>query len=288
MKAGALRLRRFSPGIPRFSAGQTRVLPPAFPFAVFLVLVLTLGCVTQLPRPGQTTIVEGTPSPSSAVPSPTVQAVVPVPTVVPASPTPAPTVTATPTAVPVPTRATVVPVPTPSATVAPTGPFLQVYAPEEGATVLGNNVAVYGQTATGAKVLVSGLPTEVDSEGGFRSSVSLSPGENIVVVEANSPEEGSSTVSRIVTSLALPFLLLITEPENEGIVFNAALTIAGRTGPNAIVSLNGRSVPVDRFGYFASTVQLDEGPNVIDVVATNDDGQTLSTVLAVIYRRLRE
>ena len=156
--------------------------------------------------------------------------------------------------------------------------------------MLGNNVAVYGQTATGAKVLVSGLPTEVDSEGGFRSSVSLSPGENIVVVEANSPEEGSSTVSRIVTSLALPFLLLITEPENESIVFDAALTIAGRTGPNAIVSLslNGRSVPVDRFGYFASTVQLDEGPNVIDVVATNDDGQTLSTVLAVIYRRLRE
>ena len=153
--------------------------------------------------------------------------------------------------------------------------------------MLGNNVAVYGQTATGAKVLVSGLPTEVDSEGGFRSSVSLSPGENIVVVEANSPE-GSSTVSRIVTSLDLPFLLLITEPENESIVFDAALTIAGRTGPNAIVSLNGRSVPVDRFGYFASTVRLDEGPNVIDVVATNDDGQTLSTVLAVIYRRLRE
>ena len=263
-----------------------------FPFAVFLLLVLTLGCVTQLPRPGQTAIVEGTPSPPSTAPSPTVQTVVPVPTVVPASPTPAPTVTATPTAVPVPTRATVVPVPTPSPTgvptVAPTGPFLQVYAPEEGATVLGNNVAVYGQTAMGAEVLVSGLPTEVDSEGGFRSSVSLSPGENIVVVEANSPEEGSSTVSRIVTSLALPFLLLITEPENEGIVFNAALTIAGRTGPNAIVSLNGRSVPVDRFGYFASTVQLDEGPNVIDVVATNDDGQTLSTVLAVIYRRLRE
>lgn len=166
--------------------------------------------------------------------------------------------------------------------------MLQVYAPDNGATVPGNSVAVYGQTTPGSRITVSGVDTEVDAQGGFRTVVALEPDENVVVVTARNDNGEMKRVSRQVTSLALPFLLLITEPENESIVSTPALPLSGRTGPNAIVSLNGRSVPVDRFGYFSSTVRLDEGPNVIDVVATNDDGHTLSTVLAVIYRQARE
>ena len=118
--------------------------------------------------------------------------------------------------------------------------------------------------------------------------VILEPDVNVVVVEAIAISGETSRISREVTSLALPFLLLITEPENESIVYTPILPVSGRTGPNAIVSLNGRSVPVDRFGYFSSTVRLEEGPNLIDVVATNDDGQTFGSVLAVIYRQTTE
>lgn len=162
--------------------------------------------------------------------------------------------------------------------------MLQVYAPEDGATVPGTAVVVYGQTAPGARVFISGNETEVDSEGGFRADVFLVPADNVVTIMALGQDGVQRTVSRTVTSLALPFLLLVTEPENESIVSVGNLPLSGRTGPNAIVSINGRSVPVDRFGYFSSAVQLEEGPNVIDVVATNDDGRTLSSVLAVIYR----
>ena len=170
----------------------------------------------------------------------------------------------------------------------PEGLALQVYAPENGSTVPGSSVAVYGQTTPGARITVSGLETEVDAQGGFRTVVPLEPDENVVVVTARNDGGEFQRISRQVTSLALPFLLLVTEPENESIVSNSILPLSGRTGPNAIVSINGRSVPVDRFGYFSSTVRLEEGPNVIDVVATNDDGQTLSTVLAVIYRQARQ
>lgn len=162
--------------------------------------------------------------------------------------------------------------------------MLQVYAPEDGAVVPGSIVAVYGQTLPGAQVFIDGEETGVDAQGGFRAEVSLSPDENDVAIVARDETGRQRSVSRTVTSLALPFLLLVTEPENESIVSVSTLRLAGRTGPNAIVSINGRSVPVDRFGYFSSAVTLDEGPNVIDVVATNDDGRTLSTVLAVIYR----
>ena len=166
--------------------------------------------------------------------------------------------------------------------------MLQVYAPENGSTVPGSSVAVYGQTTPGARVVVSGVQTEVDAQGGFRTDVPLEPDENVVVVVASNEDGELKRISRQVTSLALPFLLLITEPCNECIVPVSTLPIKGRTGPSAIVSINGRSVPVDRFGYFSLTVQLDEGPNVIDVVATNDDGETHSRVLAVIFRQPNE
>ena len=242
-------------------------------------LSLALGCVTPLPRPGQET---ATPVPT-ATPAPTAT-LTPMP-----SPTAAPSPTLAPTRAPEreQTPAVTQP-PTPSPSPVPTedldAPVLQVYAPEDGAIVPGSAVAVYGQTTPGVRVFVAGQETGVDAQGGFRAEASLAPEENEVVIVAVDEEGRRRSISRTVTSLALPFLLLVTEPENESVVSQSMLRLSGRTGPNAIVSVNGRSALVDRFGYFSSAVSLDEGPNVIDVVATNDDGRTLSTVLAVIYR----
>lgn len=251
--------------------------------AAAILAVGQLGCVTPLPRP------DTSPSPTPVAEVPTLAAPTEEPSPA-ATPTPEPTATrqATSTVEPTPTLESSAtgtpPAPTRPAAGPSDRPFLQVFAPEEGATVPGNTVAVYGQTDPGSSVEVSGVETEVDRQGGFRSQVPLDPGENTISVVAANGEGATVRVSRQVISLALPFLLLITEPENESVVSSPALPLAGRTGPNAIVSINGRSVPVNRFGYFSSTLFLDEGPNLIDVVATNDDGQTLSTVIAVIYR----
>ena len=183
-----------------------------------------------------------------------------------------------------PTRRPETPTATPSSTSAPGGLLLAVYAPEDEAVVPGSSVVVYGQTEPGARVLISGLEAEVDAQGGFRADVPLEQGENLLEISATTESGDGSQTSRSVTSLSLPFLLLITEPENESVVSISRLPLSGRTGPNAIVSINGRSVPVDRFGYFSTTMLLIQGPNIIDVVATNDDGETLSEVVAVIYR----
>lgn len=246
--------------------------------AALCLAAFAVACVTPLPRPGG----EPTPTspPATAMPTPVVAAptatlavaIPPAPTAAP--PTPVATVPPTPTEA----------LPTAVPTEEGVAPALQIFAPEDGATVPGNSVVVYGQTAVGARVFIAGEETEVDAQGGFRLEVALAPAGNEVVIVAQSEAGQRREITRRVTSLALPFLLLVVEPENESIVSTPNLPLSGRTGPNAIVSINGRSVPVDRFGYFSSTVQLEEGPNIIDVVATNDDGQSLSSVLAVIYR----
>ena len=132
--------------------------------------------------------------------------------------------------------------------------------------------------------MVSGVETEVDAQGGFRALVALEENSNVLEIVAMDNDGNQAVVSRRVTALALPFLLLITEPKSQSVVNSPTLPMSGRTGPNAVVSINGRSIPVDRFGYFSANILLEEGPNFIDVVATNEDGSTLSEVVAVIFR----
>ena len=203
-----------------------------------------------------------------------------------------PTPTPRPTETPEPTRPAAIVTVAPTRTIPVTetlgGLLLTVYAPDDGATVPGSSVVVYGQTEPGGKVFISGVEIQVDARGGFRADIPLEPDENLVEIVATNEAGERSQVSRLVTSLALPFLLLITEPESQSVVSNPTVLLSGRTGPDAVVSIEGRSVFVDQFGYFSITMLLEEGPNLIDVVATNDDGETQSEVVAVIYRSANE
>ena len=232
------------------------------------VLTLTLfGCVSQVAR-------DGGPTPTAAAPTET-------PTSAPTTPAP----TSTPTLQPSPT-----PVPSPNPSPGPSpvpGLTLLVRAPADGTAVPGSAIVVFGLTSPGASVTVDNRVATVDANGGFRAEAELNPGSNTIKITASDEIGNEESATVRVTSLALPpqpFLLLITEPQDQSIVSESNLRLAGRTGPLAIVSINGISVSVDPFGTFTTFVTLDSGPNIIDVVATNDDGQVLSTVVAVIYR----
>jgi hypothetical protein len=50
-----------------------------------------------------------------------------------------------------------------------------------------------------------------------------------------------------------------------------------------VVSVNGDLVEVDAGGRFQTTVTLDEGPNIIEVVASDENGKELGVILHVIY-----
>lgn len=232
-------------------------------------LAIIGGCVQEIDRPGVT--------------SPTATSTVPISTEA-ATPTPLPILIPTPTTTPESTEGpSIISSPTPTSAVEL---FLEILGPADGSSIRSNAVIVFGDTVSDATVTVGGIQTSVDQNGRFQAAVALSVGANVIEVVATD-DEGTRMVS-VLTLNALPlqgFLLLITEPEEQSIVSENSVRVAGRTGPNAVVSVRGVGVAVDELGFFSTTVTLNPGPNIIDIVATNLDGRVLDTVLAVIYRQ---
>ena len=250
--------------------------------AVALLLFLAAACVSEVAR-------EGTAAP---IATPVTQA--PTSTFTPPPPTmAAPTVPPT----PVPTLpSTIAPPPTVPPTKAPTSVpteepapmlVLEVRAPRDGSTVRTDAVVVYGITLPSAFVDINGVIAEVGPDGRFQAEISLEPGLNSIDIVASDSFGNQESFTLNLTSLALPpqpFLLIVTEPKDQSIVSEESIRISGRTGPDAIASVNGVSVSVDQLGFFFAVVDMEPGPNIIEVVATNNDGTVLSTVIALIYR----
>jgi hypothetical protein len=78
-----------------------------------------------------------------------------------------------------------------------------------------------------------------------------------------------------------PLTLAIVTPENGHITNSLMLTVVGETTVGATVSVNGTSVGVGEDGAFSETISLEEGDNIITIIATLAD-ETITKQLAVI------
>ncbi|GEM_PF-936860 len=77
--------------------------------------------------------------------------------------------------------------------------------------------------------------------------------------------------------------LKITEPADETVVNVTPIRVSGTTDIDATVSVNGSIVEVADDGSFTSIVDLADGPNVIEVVASNPAGSQAGKTITVIY-----
>ena len=273
-----------------------------FPIAA-MVLLLT-ACFQTVPRSPED-LVSVPPTLSDLVPTqvPTAAPVItptllPVPDVtvvpdppatMPPSPPETPEPTVAPTVLPVPPTIRP-PVETPTPTQIPEL-LLEVHEPVDGTAIADDAVIVRGITEPGAAVTINDVPAILEQNGGagvaFRGTATLVQGENEIIIVATDNQGNQATFVRSVTSNAPPqppFLLVITEPRDLSIVSTGIIRLSGRTGPKAVVGVNGVSLGIDTVGKFSTLVALEPGPNIIDVVSTNSDGQVMSAVAAVIYR----
>lgn len=79
------------------------------------------------------------------------------------------------------------------------------------------------------------------------------------------------------------FFLEIITPKDESVVQDAVVLVQGRTAPDAVVSVEGQPVEVDGSGNFFATVTLEEGPNSIEVIASDFQGNHESRLISLIY-----
>ena len=80
------------------------------------------------------------------------------------------------------------------------------------------------------------------------------------------------------------FVLQIVEPvELESFIDVPTMTLTGRTRIDAVITVDDLFVEPDLDGVFTVELTLEEGENIIEVVASISTGEELSTVLTVIY-----
>jgi hypothetical protein len=79
------------------------------------------------------------------------------------------------------------------------------------------------------------------------------------------------------------FLQLVEPTEMETISEEASIQVVGRTRVDAVVSINDTMVEPDIDGEFSLDVDLEVGPNVIEIVASVASGDHEDLILVVMY-----
>ena len=302
-------LARLIDRLPLKSGQLTLRLAPRLTQWLTLTLTLALigaaGCVQAVERPGMETptpvviLVPAPTPPPTATPAPTAT---PFPTPPPAPtsmPTPEPT--PQPTPVPPPITPATPPAPTPpitppapTATPEPTpeptpvnAPFLNVQEPLDRSIVRQDTVTVRGLTQSGVSVSIRGRAVAAGESGRFQITIPISPGVNLVDVNAIDAEGNRNTQTLTITFLPPdPFFLTIAEPR-DAVAFESTVRLWGRTSADAEVTVNGVAIPVDQLGIFSTTVALRPGDNRIYVDAVNSQGLTEQEQIDVTLILLR-
>ncbi len=76
---------------------------------------------------------------------------------------------------------------------------------------------------------------------------------------------------------------MIDPQEEEIIIEEQTIDVVGRTRVDAVVTVNYTLTEPDSGGQFTSTVELEEGPNIIEVIASVASGEQEELILVVIY-----
>jgi len=166
--------------------------------------------------------------------------------------------------------------------------FLTVTQPANESIINADRVEVIGITAPRAVVSVNGNPTEVDEEGNFTMMVILEEGPNLIEVIASDVQGNQESHPLVLIYVPSEmtetgFFLTVTQPVDNSTTNSGKVEVKGRSKHGAVVSVNGELAEVDDGGNFTTMVVLEEGPNIIEVIASDLEGNQESSTLAIIY-----
>jgi hypothetical protein len=76
--------------------------------------------------------------------------------------------------------------------------------------------------------------------------------------------------------------LNITQPQDESVVRSNPVTVSGNVSGGAEVMINGLSADAEG-GHFSVMVELETGPNSIEITASDGAGKQVSKYVSVVY-----
>jgi hypothetical protein len=74
-------------------------------------------------------------------------------------------------------------------------------------------------------------------------------------------------------------------PNDGDIVSQPEINVTGQAPAETVISLNETILLVSGNGLFSIPVLLEEGPNVIEMVASNLDGDEIYLVMTIVYEK---
>ncbi|MFQ5909617.1 MAG: S8 family serine peptidase [Thermoplasmata archaeon] len=161
-------------------------------------------------------------------------------------------------------------------------PFLTVTSPNDGLITNAASVDVSGEVEIGSVLRIDGVPRSVNPDGTFTESISLSLGDNDIIVDATDQAGNSAAIVLRVHYDPIPPALQVLSPTNGTTVALPTVTVSGTTEPGATLSVNGILALVSGTGDFSVDISLFEGANWIDVSSLDEAGNENRTVLLVI------
>ncbi len=79
--------------------------------------------------------------------------------------------------------------------------------------------------------------------------------------------------------------LRLSSPQDGDVVAQPVINVTGQAPAETVISLNDDILVVPADENFSVPVTLDEGPNVLELVASNIDGDEIDLVLTVVYEK---
>jgi hypothetical protein len=80
-----------------------------------------------------------------------------------------------------------------------------------------------------------------------------------------------------------PATIQVLSPQDGAVVNTPQIQVTGTSTPGSVVTVNDVILIVGADGQFTAAIPLEEGPNLIEVIASNDSGSETSVELTVTY-----
>jgi hypothetical protein len=105
---------------------------------------------------------------------------------------------------------------------------------------------------------------------------------NTQTTTTTSLSTGTPTELAITTGSGIT--LTVSHPQANQTVKTGSIRVSGKSVPNADISINEKDLKADTQGNFSTSINLDEGENIITVVAVNEFGKTAEKDITVTYQ----